>query len=302
VDAEGCRSISTTPGMLWSVDSHPRVPSAGHHRTALTSDILFGALLDTSRPQGAGRCLYPAPREVVGGIFEVGEYGRVPSVQRLTRATDIHPKTPVSTKIIKGYLAKSMFFRSLGPEEMTVVIFAMRPREVKPGERLITIGAKGDSMFLVVSGALDCVIPINGTDTVVKTVHAGDIVGELAILYNRPRAASVVCRKQATVLELHGSVFWAVAKQCPEQWKLVVRTIFDYFDSDKSGQIDKEEVRLAMRSLGAILSEKELDDFMRRHDSDGNGEIDLLEFTEMLEELPSRYANFEDITPPKEVI
>ena len=72
--------------------------------------------------------------------------------------------------------------------------------------------------------------------------------------------------------------------------------IFDIFDSDKSGQIDKEEVQLAMQSLGAVVSDQELDDFMRRHDSDSNGEIDLLEFTERLRKIPSRHnmpANFE---------
>jgi len=224
------------------------------------------------------------------------------SLARLTSATDVHPETPPSTRIIRGYLSKSLFFRSLGKEEMALVIRAMRSRVVQPCESIITMGAKGDSMFLVVSGAFDCMVPINGTDAVVKTVRAGDIVGELAILYDRPRAASVVCRKTAMVLELDGNVFWEVVKRSPKQWKMVVRTIFDFFDSDKSGQIDKEEVRLAMRSLGATLSEKELADFMKRHDTDGNGEIDLLEFSNMLDELPSRHARPGDTATSKHVI
>ncbi|CAK0810425.1 unnamed protein product, partial [Prorocentrum cordatum] len=217
-------------------------------------------------------------------------------------ATDVPPEALPPARVIRGHLSRSLFFRCLGREEMDVVIRAMRSRVVQPCESIISRGAKGDSMFLVVSGAFDCMVPINGTDAVVKMVRAGDIVGELAILYDRPRAASVVCRKRAMVLELDGDVFWAVVKRSPKQWKMVVRTIFDFFDSDKSGQIDKEEVRLAMRSLGATLSEKELANFMKQHDRDGNGEIDLLEFSNMLDDLPSRHAYPDDTATSKDVI
>ena len=46
-------------------------------------------------------------------------------------------------------------------------------------------------MFIVESGELTCTKKFDGVDKVVKNYKAGDVFGELALLYNAPRAASI---------------------------------------------------------------------------------------------------------------
>ena len=60
------------------------------------------------------------------------------------------------------------------------------------GEKVITEGDNGDFLFVIEKGTLNCTKSVNGEEKVVKTVNEGDVFGELALLYNCPRAASVM--------------------------------------------------------------------------------------------------------------
>merc|ERR1712232_1293346 len=68
-------------------------------------------------------------------------------------------------------------------------------------------GSSGDHLYVITEGALDCSKVLNGVDTIVKTCLKGDLFGELALLYNSPRAASVVARDSSIVWELDRETF-----------------------------------------------------------------------------------------------
>jgi len=59
---------------------------------------------------------------------------------------------------------------------------------IQPGETLIAQGKAGREAFIVVSGEAD--VQVDGH--VVARVRAGEVVGEMALLDNKPRSASVV--------------------------------------------------------------------------------------------------------------
>ena len=52
-------------------------------------------------------------------------------------------------------------------------------------------------------------------------------------------------------------------------------------DKDKSGEIDKEEMKTAMASLGLSPSDEEVDDLFNKFDTDRSGSIELVEFHTM---------------------
>ena len=59
----------------------------------------------------------------------------------------------------------------------------------------------------------------------------------------------------------------------PEQ---EIRRVFDHFDKDKNGSIEKEEIGEMFQLLNIHLSPEELDDVFTLLDTDGNGVIDYL--------------------------
>ncbi|KAJ1477801.1 hypothetical protein T484DRAFT_2996412 [Baffinella frigidus] len=69
------------------------------------------------------------------------------------------------------------------------------------------------------------------------------------------------------------------------EFTIKVRTLFDSFDDDGSGQITGQELRMSMKAFDIQLSNREMQGLMARFDSDGNGSIDCTEFEDMVKDL-----------------
>ncbi|MGE3768151.1 MAG: cyclic nucleotide-binding domain-containing protein, partial [Kofleriaceae bacterium] len=76
---------------------------------------------------------------------------------------------------------------------------------------LFAYGAPGDTMLIVMRGTLFTQRP----DAPERRVEAGGVVGELAVLTQAPRAASVRAER-ATVLEIDRETFSTAARRAPE--------------------------------------------------------------------------------------
>ena len=105
----------------------------------------------------------------------------------------IIPKTDGQIQRIKTSVIHSFLFNNLEPKDLEIVIGAMEEKRFKSGEYVITQGDRGDCLYFVESGNLECYKQFSkGTDPVmVKKYQPGDSFGELALLYNAPRAASI---------------------------------------------------------------------------------------------------------------
>ena len=125
-----------------------------------------------------------------------------------------HPKTPDQEKRLKEILSKPQLivFESLDDKEKDVILLAMEKCSFKPGERIIQQGDDGDCLYVVEDGLLECKVVQNGVEQVVKTCTVGDVFGELALLYNCPRAASVDSKNECTVWRLDRETFNHVVK------------------------------------------------------------------------------------------
>merc|ERR1719230_762327 len=82
-----------------------------------------------------------------------------------------------------------------------------------PGDNVIVQGDTGDFLFVIESGQLDCLIG----DKVVKTCEVGDVFGELALLYNCPRAASVKAREKCVLWQLDRDTFNNIVKEAAQK-------------------------------------------------------------------------------------
>jgi centrin-1 len=67
-----------------------------------------------------------------------------------------------------------------------------------------------------------------------------------------------------------------------EQQKLEIKEAFDIFDTDGSGNIDANELKVAMRALGFEPTKDELKRMIAEMDSTGKGTIDFPEFMQLV--------------------
>eukprot|EP00928_Gymnodinium_smaydae_P061213 TRINITY_DN4534_c1_g2_i1.p1 TRINITY_DN4534_c1_g2~~TRINITY_DN4534_c1_g2_i1.p1 ORF type:complete len:467 (-),score=134.29 TRINITY_DN4534_c1_g2_i1:257-1525(-) len=124
----------------------------------------------------------------------------------------VYEKSAEAKSRIEKCLEPSFLFSSLEKEDMNTVIMAFKERKADAGERIIQQGDDGESMFLIEEGKVDCYKTIDGAEKVVKTLGSGDVFGELALLYNCPRAASVQTVDAAILWELDRETFNRIVK------------------------------------------------------------------------------------------
>jgi Ca2+-binding EF-hand superfamily protein len=58
------------------------------------------------------------------------------------------------------------------------------------------------------------------------------------------------------------------------------KTVFDRFDVDQSGVLDKPEFQAMLKTFDTTLTEEQLEKAFVHFDADGNGMIDLAEFVQ----------------------
>lgn len=94
-------------------------------------------------------------------------------------------------------------------EDHGIIINAMNQINFKAGDTVIAQGSDGSEMYLVESGELDCSKTFNEEegDKYLKTYVSGEIFGELALMYNAPRAASIKAKTDATLWSLDRGTF-----------------------------------------------------------------------------------------------
>lgn len=91
---------------------------------------------------------------------------------------------------------------------------AMDEKKCYKKEVVITEGAEGDSLYVVAQGTLSCTKVFKGnTDpTFLKRYEPGEAFGELALLYNAPRAATITSDGESLLYALDRQTFNHIVK------------------------------------------------------------------------------------------
>lgn len=112
-------------------------------------------------------------------------------------ANAVRKKTSKQIDMIKEVMYANVLFRGLDEDHLKKVIDEMYLVEFKPGQVPIKQGDRGDRLYIVESGMFD--IKVRDKDTkqeqIVTTRGSATLFGELALMYNAPRAATVVASK-----------------------------------------------------------------------------------------------------------
>jgi cAMP-dependent protein kinase regulator len=107
--------------------------------------------------------------------------------------TDIGPKvvrkkTDSERSALKETIKNIFMFRSLDPNQVNDLLDAMFSRVVEANEVIIEQGDDGDNFYVIESGSYDIIV----NDKNVGSYTNKGQFGELALMYNMPRAATII--------------------------------------------------------------------------------------------------------------
>ena len=153
---------------------------------------------EMKKRQNKKKCFRTSVSAEVYGIHNI----KKPFVPRVI------PKNEEQIARIKDRCMQSFIFNYLEDKELKTVIDSFEEKKYTKGQPVITQGEEGDVLYLVDSGELDCekVFKSGDPPTYLKTYKPGESFGELALLYNAPRAATIKAKTDSTL--------WALDREC----------------------------------------------------------------------------------------
>ena len=121
-------------------------------------------------------------------------------------------KSNAEKTFLKNCLQEKFFlFKELGSESQSKMIDAMsKVDSVELRQVIMTQGDEGDFMYVIESGSYE--VSVDGSK--VASLRKGEIFGELALLYQCPRAATIRCSEApSTIWKLERNVFTNIANK-----------------------------------------------------------------------------------------
>lgn len=116
------------------------------------------------------------------------------------------------------HLAQIPIFSHCSKKHLQLVCQTMTEIDVKPGDVLMKEGDRATAFLVLVEGELT----VQRKGQQVATIHAGEVVGEMAILMDRHRTATVVASAPSLVLVGERRSFEALLDEVPGLAKSVL--------------------------------------------------------------------------------
>ncbi|HEY8022002.1 MAG TPA: cyclic nucleotide-binding domain-containing protein [Thermoanaerobaculia bacterium] len=85
-----------------------------------------------------------------------------------------------------------------------------------PGEYIFREGDLGTEMFIIHEGQVEILNRVGDEERLLAVLEKGDFFGEMALLEDRPRAASARALAQTRLLQINGSTFDQMLRDNPE--------------------------------------------------------------------------------------
>jgi CRP/FNR family transcriptional regulator/CRP/FNR family cyclic AMP-dependent transcriptional regulator len=104
-------------------------------------------------------------------------------------------------------------FEGIAPEDRVALAKAAALRTYRRGEIIVEQGQPGDAFYVIVKGRVAvAIVAPDGREVVLNSLGEGEHFGEMALLDEAPRSASVIAQERSELAILSRSVFFGLLK------------------------------------------------------------------------------------------
>ena len=123
-------------------------------------------------------------------------------------------------------LRRIPLFQNIEPSKLKLMAFASERVTFAEGTALFEQGEEGDAAYIVLDGTADVRVTADGGGAItIAQVASNDIVGEIAILCDVPRTATVVATSELVTLKITKELFFRMVQDFPQIGIEVMRVL-----------------------------------------------------------------------------
>lgn len=154
-------------------------------------------------------------------------------------------------------------FPGIKPDEVESIIAHSHVKSYPTGTVLCRENAHEQIFYMILEGNMEVTKVINNVETrLLKTLSAGDFFGEMALIHNAPRAATVTAKTDVVVLELDKADFEQIFQRSPSVAIAMVREISNRLR--QNDQMAIEDLRMRAGELAEAYQQLAEQDQIRR--------------------------------------
>ena len=113
-------------------------------------------------------------------------------------------------------LRRVPLFSGIEPAKLKLLAYTSDVVTYNPGQVLFRMGDAGDAAYVIIQGAAEVSVSTDAGDIPVAHLKDGDFLGEIAILCDTPRTATVTAQSELKTLRIRKEPFFELLRQFPE--------------------------------------------------------------------------------------
>ena len=122
----------------------------------------------------------------------------------------------IVTTLLSMVKKASPLFKELSKLELEAIVAFLEPRSIKASEIIFNEGDDGAEMFIIISGKVDAWVNLaDGTQRWIFEMGPGDFFGEMSIIANESRSATLAAKGDLELFAIHGSDFFRILFEYP---------------------------------------------------------------------------------------
>ena len=107
-------------------------------------------------------------------------------------------------------------FAKIEPSKLKLLAFTSQRLTFNAGDSLFKQGDAGDALYVIMEGEADVLVDTPGGQITVATMGTNDFVGDIAVLCDVPRTATVTATSKLTTMRITKDLFFQLVCQFPQ--------------------------------------------------------------------------------------
>jgi signal transduction histidine kinase/predicted CoA-binding protein len=152
--------------------------------------------------------------------------------------------------MIYEFLRKVPLFADLPEEDLERLCEVIQEIALTAGQELFSEGSPGDQAYVVKEGELEIIKNLNGRRVLLAVRKTGDVIGEMSLVEDVPRSATVRARTDSRLYVIEQEQFDDLVRTSPTASRVLLNTVLSRWKASSGAQRQSEK----MAQLGVMAA------------------------------------------------